>query len=134
MWKIGPECAAQHRKNTRLSTMNWRERSASASELIDPSSAGPEAGALPAGSGGCRTNIAAGISNTHAMMPMTNIAVRQSYAVINQRANGEIVIGATPMPAETSDTARLRCVSNHAVVSAIIGAKNVLAARPTRMP
>ena len=65
---------------------------------------------------------------------MTNIAVRQSYAVINQRANGEIVIGATPMPAETSDTARLRCVSNQAVVSAIIGAKNVLAAKPTRMP
>ena len=63
-------------------------------------------------------------------MPMTSIAVRQSYVVMSQRANGEIVIGATPMPAETSETARLRCVSNHAVVSAIIGAKNVLAARP----
>ena len=67
-------------------------------------------------------------------MPMTSIAVRQSYVVMSQRANGEIVIGATPIPAETSETARLRCVSNHAVVSAIIGAKNVLAARPTRMP
>ena len=65
---------------------------------------------------------------------MTNMAVRQSYAVISQRANGEIVSGATPMPAETSDTARLRCLSNQAVVSAIIGAKNVLAARPTRIP
>jgi hypothetical protein len=84
--------------------------------------------------GGRRTNNAAGISSTHARRPTTSIAVRQSYAVINQRANGEIVIGATPMPAETSDTARLRCVSNHAVVSAVIGAKNVLAARPTRMP
>ena len=40
---------------------------------------------------------------------------------ISQRANGEIVIGATPMPAETSETARLRWVSNQAVVSAIIG-------------
>src|SRR4051794_27255797 len=131
MWKIGPECAAQHRKKTRPSTMNWRERSASPRELIGPSGSGPEADALPDdGTGGCRTNIAAGINSTHARIPMTNIAVRQSYAVINQRANGEIVIGATPMPAETSDTARLRCVSNQAVVSAIIGAKNVLAAKP----
>ena len=48
--------------------------------------------------------------------------------------HGDMTIGAIPMPAETSDTARLRCVSNQAVVSAIIGAKNVLAARPTRMP
>ena len=38
------------------------------------------------------------------------------------------------MPAETSDTARLRLSSNHAVVAAIIGAKKALAARPTRMP
>ena len=45
-----------------------------------------------------------------------------------------MVIGATPMPAETSDTARLRLVSNQAVVSAIIGAKKALAARPTITP
>ena len=38
------------------------------------------------------------------------------------------------MPAETSDTARLRLSSNHAVAAAIMGAKNALAARPTRMP
>src|SRR4029453_9278364 len=133
MWKIGPECAAQHRKKTRPSTMNWRERSASASELIGPSSTGPAAGALPAGTGGCRTHIAARVNNTHALTPITNIAVRQSYAVINQRANGEIVIGATPMPAETSDTARLRLLSNHSVAAAIIGAKKAPAARPTRM-
>lgn len=67
-------------------------------------------------------------------MPIASIAVRQSYSLINQRANGEMVIGATPMPAETSETARLRCRSNQPVVSAIIGAKNVLAASPTRMP
>src|SRR6185503_5904718 len=133
MWKIGPECAAQHRKNTTPSTTNWRDRSATASELIGPSGTSFAAGAA-AGTDDCRTNTAAGINNTHARMPMRNIAVRQSYAVINQRASGEIVIGATPMPAETSDTARLRCVSNHAVVNAIIGAKNVLAARPTRTP
>jgi len=53
---------------------------------------------------------------------------------ISQRANGEIVIGATPMPADTSETARLRFCSNHAVAAAIIGVKKALAARPTRMP
>ncbi len=65
---------------------------------------------------------------------MANIAVRQPYAEISQRANGEIVSGATPIPAETSETERLRWVSNHAVTAAIIGAKKALAARPTRMP
>ena len=34
-----------------------------------------------------------------------------------------MVIGAMPMPAETSDTARLRWVSNQPVTQAIIGAK-----------
>ena len=36
---------------------------------------------------------------------------------------GDIVIGAMPMPAETSDTARLRWVSNQPVTQAITGAK-----------
>src|SRR5690349_7940786 len=39
-----------------------------------------------------------------------------------------------PMPADTSDTARLRCVSNQPVTVAIIGAKNALAASPTSTP
>ena len=46
----------------------------------------------------------------------------------------EIVIGATPIPAETSETARLRLLSNQTVAAAIIGAKNAPAARPTRIP
>ena len=53
---------------------------------------------------------------------------------MSQRAKGEMVSGATPMPAETSDTARLRLVSNHPVTAAIIGAKKALAERPTMMP
>jgi len=47
---------------------------------------------------------------------------------------GDIVIGAMPIPAETSDTARLLCVSNHPVTVAIIGAKIAEAATPTRRP
>ena len=49
---------------------------------------------------------------------------------MSQRANGEIVIGATPMPAETSETARPRLSSNQPVVAAIIGAKKALADKP----
>jgi hypothetical protein len=67
-------------------------------------------------------------------MPIAIIATRQSYVEISQRANGEIVIGATPMPAETRETARLRLLSNHLVVAAIIGAKKLPAARPTSTP
>ena len=37
-------------------------------------------------------------------------------------AEGATVTGATPMPAETSATARLRCLSIQALASAIIGA------------
>src|SRR6202011_495421 len=42
--------------------------------------------------------------------------------------------GATPMPAETSETARLRCFSNQPVTVTIMGAKTDPAAAPTRMP
>ena len=39
-----------------------------------------------------------------------------------------------PMPADTSETARLRRVSNQPVTVAIIGAKKALAASPTSTP
>src|SRR5258705_492909 len=74
---------------------------------------------VAADAGGRRTSRAAGSSRAQARTPIASIAVRQSWVVISQRANGEIVIGATPIPAETSETARLRLVSNHAVVAAI---------------
>ena len=45
-----------------------------------------------------------------------------------------MVIGAMPMPADTSDTARLRCVSNQPVTQAIIGAKIAAVAAPTSRP
>src|SRR5215207_10049971 len=43
-------------------------------------------------------------------------------------------MGAIPMPADTSETARLRWVSNHPVTVAIIGAKIAAIAPPTRTP
>src|SRR5688572_11842634 len=49
-------------------------------------------------------------------------------------ANGDMVIGAMPMPAETRETARLRWVSNQPVTHAIIGAKMAAVAAPTAKP
>ena len=45
-----------------------------------------------------------------------------------------MVMGAIPMPAETSDTARLRWVSNQPVTQAIIGTMMAAALAPTRSP
>src|SRR6185436_3572427 len=53
---------------------------------------------------------------------------------MSQVASGEMVSGAIPMPADTSDTARLRRVSNQPVTVAIMGAKNELAASPMSTP
>ena len=95
---------------------------------------GPALALAPVAPDGARTSRAAGISRIQATTPMIIIAVRQSYAESSQAAKGEIVIGATPMPADTNETARLRLVSNHAVAAATIGAKKAPAASPTRMP
>ena len=62
------------------------------------------------------------------------IEVRQSWLETSQAASGDIVIGAMPMPAETSDTARLRWVSNQPVTQAIIGAKIAAMEPPTSTP
>ena len=45
-----------------------------------------------------------------------------------------MVIGAMPIPAETSDTARLRRVSNQPVTQAMSGAKIAAVAPPTSTP
>ena len=49
-------------------------------------------------------------------------------------AKGDMVSGAMPMPADTSETARLRCVSNQPVTQAISGAKIAATAPPTARP
>ncbi len=71
-----------------------------------------------------------------ATMPATIcIVVRQSWPETSQATSGAMVIGAIPMPADTSDTARLtRWVSNQPVTVAIIGAKIAAIEPPTRTP
>src|SRR5829696_7306150 len=46
-------------------------------------------------------------------------------------AKGDMVRGAMPMPADTRETARLRCVSNEPVTQAISGAKIAATEPPT---
>ena len=55
-------------------------------------------------------------------------------AGMEQATSGDMVMGAIPMPAETSDTARLRWASNQPVTVAIIGAKIAAVAPPTIPP
>src|SRR5215467_12804489 len=123
MWKIGPECAAQHAKYVREMAANCGVHSARAT--VKSWSAGPAVVAVPAArgsAGGLRTSNAAGMISSHARAPRVNIAVRQPYSSISHRANGEIVIEAIAKPAEARATARLRCRVNQCVVVAVSGA------------
>ena len=65
---------------------------------------------------------------------MTTSAARQSIWVMSQAANGDIVIGATPTPTETSETARPRCSVIQPITAAIIGEKKLPTATPTSRP
>lgn len=81
-----------------------------------------------------RTNKATGIITTTVSAARIWRDVLQSWVEMSRAANGDIVIGAIPMPAETRDTARLRCVSNQPVTQAIMGAKMAAVAPPTAKP
>ena len=59
---------------------------------------------------------------------MADIVWRQPTCVTSQPANGAIVIGATPMPADTSAIASPRRFSNETLVAAMMGAKKAPAA------
>src|SRR4051812_19608432 len=127
---IGPEWVAQQKKLVAASTRNCGERSAFANGM----SAGPSAGASatpPSSAGGRPTRNEPGTPPAATTPATISIEVRQSWCEISHAASGDMVIGAVPMPADTSDTARLRWVSNQPVTQAIIGAKIAAAAAPT---
>src|SRR3954463_8998056 len=131
---IGPECVAQQKKLVSSRMMNCGERSACASDIS--AGAGPPDGAdSPLASAGARrTSSETGIMIAATTAATICIDVRQSWCETSQAASGDMVIGAMPMPAETSDTARLRWVSNQPVTHAIIGAKIAAMATPTSIP
>src|ERR1700733_6125322 len=131
---IGPECVAQQKKLVASRMMNCGERIASVNEM-SAGGASPLPGATGASSAGARrTRSEAGIMIAATTAARICIEVRQSWLETSQAASGAIVIGAMPMPADTSDTARLRWVSNQPVTVAIIGAKIAAVAAPPITP
>src|ERR1043165_568061 len=108
---IGPEFVAQQKKFVRTRMMNWGERSAWFSDIgASPDASGAAGAACNARGRRTRKKVR---DITGATTPsMTTSEVRQSLRLTSQAAKGDIVIGAMPKPADTSDTARLRFVSN----------------------
>src|SRR5215813_7641588 len=131
---IGPECVAQQKKLVASRMMNCGDLIACASVMSGCGTALTGAAAVLASAGGLRTSSETGIMMAATTTARICIVVRQSWLETSQATSGDIVIGATPMPAETSDTARLRWVSNQPVTVAIIGAKIAAAAAPIMRP
>src|SRR6266702_4406365 len=132
---IGPEWVAQQKKFVSSRVMNCGERNACARDISpcdELSPAGVERAASSAG--GRRTKSETGIMMQATITDTICIVVRQSWLETRQATSGAMVIGATPMPAETSETARLRWVSNQPVTAAIIGAKIAEIEPPTIRP
>src|SRR5579872_6560166 len=113
--------------------MNGRDLIAS-SNVIPAWGSAAAGAALLARAGARRTRKATGIITTATSTAMIWRDVLQSWLEMSRAANGDMVIGAIPMPADTSDTARLRCVSNQPVTQAIMGAKMAATEPPTTTP
>src|ERR1700754_463151 len=132
---IGPEWVAQQKKLVAIRIRNCGERRASLIDISDCPAASPAGAATAcASAGGRRTRNETGIMMAPTTSAMICIEVRQSWLETSQAASGDIVIGAMPMPADTSDTARRRWVSNQPVTLAIIGAKIAAQEAPVSKP
>src|SRR5215468_1038130 len=131
---IGPEWVAQQKKLVASRMMNCGDLIACASVMSGCGPALTGAAALRASAGGRRTSNETGIMMAATTTARICIVVRQSWLETSQATIGDIVIGAMPIPAETSDTARLTRVSNQPVTVAIIGAKIAAVAAPIRRP
>ena len=118
-WKIGPEWVAQLRKLVATRIRNGAERMACPVDKVAWLAASVGAAAAPcASAGGRRISNAIGTMMTATRAAMSCSEVRQSWDCTSHAASGDMVIGAMPMPADTSDTARLRRVSNQPVTQA----------------
>src|SRR5712672_743762 len=113
--------------------MNGAERSAFPTDIFSPTAVFADSDERDV-AGGRRTKSAAGTSVAHTSTASTTCALRQSICVMSHAANGDIVIGATPTPTETSDTARPRCSVIQPITAAIIGVKKLPMAMPTSRP
>src|SRR5436190_22398191 len=130
VWKIGPACVAQQAKKVAASTMNGVDVNACFTPIDGSAAACPALAAA----GAERTSSARGISSTHAAMPIVSCALRQSLFSRSKATSGDTVIGATPTPADTSDTAILRLLGSQALTTVIMGTKKLPPERPTSTP
>ena len=94
----------------------------------------PAGAAACSSAGGRRISIDAGTRTATTSTATICSTCRQSCESARCATHGDMVSGATPKPAETSDTARLRCVENQPVTHATIGAKIAEVATPTSRP
>src|SRR5580704_12407510 len=123
MWKIGPECAAQHAKFAIARLQNTGVFSAC--RTVIPAVAAPATGGAavdPTSTAGAgRSSKAAGRMTAQAIKPSVSMAKRQSWVTISQRASGAITVVPSARPAETRETARLRWRVNQLLVAAVSG-------------
>src|SRR5689334_3178412 len=134
---MGPECVAQQKKFVASRIRNCGDRSTVPRDMPSMAASAPAGiadAAAASSAGGRRTSSDTGIISRATSAASTRSVVRQGWFDTSHAASGAIVIGAMPMPAETSDTARLRLVSNQPVTVAIIGAKIAAQEAPTKRP
>src|ERR1700736_4168565 len=131
---IGPEWVAQQKKLVASRMMNCGERSACDNDISALAGSPDGANGALASAGARRTRSETGIMIAATTSATICIEVRQSWFETSQATSGDMVMGAIPMPAETSDTARPRWVSNQPVTAAIIGAKIAEMEPPTISP
>src|ERR1700709_337514 len=104
---IGPECVAQQKKFVSSRITNCGERTTSPGDISGIAAPASDAGALPlAISGARRTRSDTGIMMAATTTATICIDVSQSWMETSQATSGDMVMGAMPMPADTSDTAR----------------------------
>src|SRR5580658_2115251 len=127
---IGPECVAQQKKLVASRMMNCGERNASPSDICGALPADDATG-VASSAGGRRIRSETGIMIAATTPATISMVVRQSWYETSQATSGDMVMGAMPMPADTSDTARLRWVSNQPVTVAMVGAKIADVPAPT---
>ncbi len=129
MWKIGPECAAQHAKWTRATPQNAGWRSTAAAVISPPRAAprGSEGAAStpyprrPRSSGRLATYRSATAATTHVRTPNAAKVTRQPSPVMRARAVGGTTRIPRPMPLEMMPMARPRRAANQRVAVADSG-------------
>ena len=84
--------------------------------------------------GARRISSEAGTMIATAPTAIQNMALRQPICSMRKAASGLMVIGATPPPSDTSETASERCLSNQPSVAAMIGAKKAPPEAPISPP